>query len=124
MHWRRKWHPTPVFLPGESQGRRSLVGCRPRGRTESDTTERLSEAHSRSRVGRAATLQPRSLLPKAPSASGKGATSACRPNVLTHLLVRGMLSDSICQMSHSLVLTKGKLECESEKYQHAQVKPP
>ena len=28
MHWRRKWQPTPVFLPGESQGWRSLVGCR------------------------------------------------------------------------------------------------
>ena len=28
MHWRRKWQPTPVFLLGESQGRRSLVGCR------------------------------------------------------------------------------------------------
>ena len=27
-HWRRKWQPTPVFLPGESQGRGSLVGCR------------------------------------------------------------------------------------------------
>ena len=39
MHWRRKWHPTPVFLPGESQGRGSLMGCRLRGRTESDTTE-------------------------------------------------------------------------------------
>ena len=38
-HWRRKWQPTPVFLPGESQGRRSLVGCRLWGRTESDTTE-------------------------------------------------------------------------------------
>ena len=41
MHWRRKWQPTPVFLPGESQGRGSLVGCSPWGRTESDTTERL-----------------------------------------------------------------------------------
>ena len=39
MHWRRKWQPTPVFLPGESQGRGSLVGCRPLGHTESDTTE-------------------------------------------------------------------------------------
>ena len=39
MHWRRKWHPTPVFLPGESQGRGSLVGYSPWGRTESDTTE-------------------------------------------------------------------------------------
>ena len=38
-HWRRKWQPTPVFLPGESQGRRSLVGCRLWGRTGSDTTE-------------------------------------------------------------------------------------
>ena len=39
MHWRRKWQPTPVFLPGESQGRQSLVGCRLWGRTESDTAE-------------------------------------------------------------------------------------
>ena len=35
MHWRRKCKPTPVFLPGESQGRGSLVGCRLWGRTES-----------------------------------------------------------------------------------------
>ena len=35
----RKWQPTPVFLPGESQGRGSLVGCRLWGPTESDTTE-------------------------------------------------------------------------------------
>ena len=39
MHWRRKWQATPVFLPGESQGRQSLVGCRLWGRTESDATE-------------------------------------------------------------------------------------
>ena len=39
MHWRRKWQPTPVFLPGESQGRGSLVGRHLWGRTESDTTE-------------------------------------------------------------------------------------
>ena len=39
MHWRRKWQPTPVFLPGESQGRGSLVGCRLWGCTELDTTE-------------------------------------------------------------------------------------
>ena len=37
MHWRRKWQPTPVFLPGESQGQGSLVGCRLWGHTESDT---------------------------------------------------------------------------------------
>ena len=39
MHWRMKWQPTPVFLPGESQGRGSMVGCRLWGHTESDTTE-------------------------------------------------------------------------------------
>ena len=39
MYQRRKWQPTPVFLPGESQGPGSLVGCRLWGRTESDTTE-------------------------------------------------------------------------------------
>ena len=39
MHWRRKWQPTPVFLPGESEGWGSLMGCCLWGRTESDTTE-------------------------------------------------------------------------------------
>ena len=39
MHWRRKWQPTPVFLPGESQRRGSLVGCCLWGCTESDTTD-------------------------------------------------------------------------------------
>ena len=39
MHWRRKWQPPPVFLPGESQGQGSPVGCRLWGRTELDTTE-------------------------------------------------------------------------------------
>jgi len=39
LHWRRQWQPTPVFLPGESQGRGSLMGCCLWGRTELDTTE-------------------------------------------------------------------------------------
>ena len=39
MHWRRTWQPTPVFLPGESQGQESLMGCGLWGRTELDTTE-------------------------------------------------------------------------------------
>ena len=43
MHWRKKWQPTPVFLPGESQGRQSLVGCHLWGRTELDTTEVTSQ---------------------------------------------------------------------------------
>ena len=39
--WRRQWHPTPVLLPGESHGWRSVVGYSPWGHKESDTTERL-----------------------------------------------------------------------------------
>ena len=37
----RQWQPTPILLPGKSHGRRSLVGCSPWGREESDTTEQL-----------------------------------------------------------------------------------
>ena len=47
MHWRRKWQPSPVFLPGESQGRGSLVGCRLWGRTESDTTAATQQQQRR-----------------------------------------------------------------------------
>ena len=43
MHWRRKWQPISVFLPGESQGWGSPVGCRLWGRTESDTTEAMQQ---------------------------------------------------------------------------------
>ena len=49
--WRRQWHPTPVLLPGKSHGRRSLVGCSPWGRWESDTTERLHFRFSLSYIG-------------------------------------------------------------------------
>ena len=46
-YWRRQWHPTPVFLPGESQGRGSLVGCRLWGCTESDMTEVMQQQQQR-----------------------------------------------------------------------------
>ena len=39
--WKRKWQPTPVFLPGESHGKRSLAGCSPRDCNELDMTKRL-----------------------------------------------------------------------------------
>ena len=48
---RRQWHPTPVLLPGKSHGQRSLVGCSPWGREESDTTERLDFHFSLSCIG-------------------------------------------------------------------------
>ena len=46
MPWRRKWQPTPVFLPGKSHEQRSLVGYSPWGHKESDMTERLSTAQA------------------------------------------------------------------------------
>ena len=49
--WRRQWHPTPVFLPGESHRQRSLVGCSPWDLEESDTTERLHFHFSLSCIG-------------------------------------------------------------------------
>ena len=44
--WRRKWQPTPVFLPGESHGQRNLMGYNPWGHKELDTTDRLERAHT------------------------------------------------------------------------------
>ena len=49
--WRRQWHPTPVLLPGKSHGWRSLVGCSPWGREESDMTQRLHFDFSLSCIG-------------------------------------------------------------------------
>ena len=51
LHLDYIWHPTPVLLPGKSHGRRSLVGCSPWGRGESDTTERLHFPFSLSCIG-------------------------------------------------------------------------
>ena len=51
IFWRRQWHPTPVLLPGKSHGQRSLVGCSPWGRWESDRTERLHFHFSLSCIG-------------------------------------------------------------------------
>ena len=47
ISWRKEWLPTPVFLPGESQGQRSLVGYSPRGHKESDTAEATLHTHTR-----------------------------------------------------------------------------
>ena len=51
MQQRRQWHPTPVLLPGNSHGQRSLVGCSPWGHKESDTTEQLHFRFSLSCIG-------------------------------------------------------------------------
>ena len=45
ISWRRKWQPTPVFLPGKSHGQKSLAGYSPWGHKESDMTEELTPIH-------------------------------------------------------------------------------
>ena len=49
--WRRQWQPTPILLPGDSNGQRSLVSCSPQGCDELDTTERLHFPFSLSCIG-------------------------------------------------------------------------
>ena len=61
-HWRRKWQPTPVFLPGESQGRGSLVGCCLWGCTESDTTEATQQQQQQQQQFFAITESPEILI--------------------------------------------------------------
>ena len=56
--WRRKWQPTPVFLPGEFHGQRSLESYTPWGRKESDTTKQLTHTHTHTHQ----TLNPNMVL--------------------------------------------------------------
>ena len=81
MHWRRKWQPTPVFLPGESQGWQSLVGCRLWGRTESDMTE--SDLAAAAGAALAGTEAPR--LPE--GIWGGGEKPSCLPGAAGPILL-------------------------------------
>ena len=66
MHWRRKWQPTPVFLPGESQRRGSLMGCRLWGRRVRHDWSDLAEAAAKCTIGAChVALQIRNLPAKA-----------------------------------------------------------
>ena len=58
IHWRRKWQSTPVFLPGESQRRESLVGYHLWSRTESDTTQATYQQQQHSHTGEAQNYMP------------------------------------------------------------------
>jgi len=71
MHWRRKWQPTPVFLLGESQGLRSLVGCCLWGCTELDTTEATYQQQQRVKKNLPAMHDPGSI-PGLGRSSGEG----------------------------------------------------
>ena len=62
MAWRREWQPTPVFLPGESHGQRSMVGYSPHGHKELDTTKKpLDESESVSHSVMSDSLRPYGL---------------------------------------------------------------
>ena len=69
LHGRRKWQPTPEFLPGESQGRQSLLGCSLWGCTESDTTE----ATQQQQQGLCQMLNVYNLVDRLPQACNTGA---------------------------------------------------
>ena len=71
-----QWHPTPVLLPGKSHGRRSLVGCSPWGREESDTTERLHFDFSLSYYWRRKWQPTPVFLPR--ESQGQGSLVGCR----------------------------------------------
>ena len=94
--WRRKWQPTPVFLPGESQGQGSLVGCCLWGRTESDTTEATQQQQQQESLTKSQTRLKR------PSSSSNHFPDSGNPN-------KNQLRFSVC---------RSKTQNNSSRYRH------
>ena len=90
MHWRRKWQPTPVFLPGESQGRGSLVGCCLWGHTVRHDWSDLAAA--------AAVSKPNSLFCKS-SGLGEGNSEKLYWNCLLQKILKNRSHNKNCQSS-------------------------
>ena len=88
ISWRRAWQLTPVFLPRELHGQRSLAGCSPRGRRESDMTERLTHTHpgyNKAMKGQPVTrVSPDPLSQRLPSALQSQAGNTCQEFPVTH----------------------------------------
>ena len=86
--WRKKWHPTPVFLPGESHRQGSLAGYSPRGQQESDTTEPLNnndaESHSAMTAAGIGRMQDRPSILASLSVWAQKAEAAGGPRVWVH----------------------------------------
>ena len=106
MHLRRKWQPTPVFLPGESQGWGSLVGCRLWGHTESDTTEATQQQQLHMDRGLMFPCCPEvlvhrrpSLLPTCLCPRGRGTFALSQLSALPHL---GVTHTHLCAILISL----------------------
>jgi len=81
---RRQWQPTPVLLPGKSHGRRSLVGCSPWGRKESDTTERLHFHFSLSRIGEGNATHSSALAWRIPGTGEPGGLTSMGSHRIGH----------------------------------------
>ena len=85
MHWRRTWQPTPVFLPGETQGLRGLVGCRPWGLKSVFKDLGPKECETSVEHGAAGRQQvPRRLYPAAAAAATPRARVKGRAPALCH----------------------------------------
>ena len=99
MHWRRKWQPSPVFLPGESQGQRSLVGCRLWGRTESDTTEATQQQQQQRLLIVVASLAVEHRLQRTQAPVAVHGLCSCGFQALEHRLnSRGARNQLFCDM--------------------------
>ena len=107
---RRQWHPTPVLLPGKSHGQRSLVGCSPWGRQESDTTQRLHFHFSLSCIGEGNGNPFQCSCLEKPRDGG--ACQAAIPGVTQSWTQLKGLSTS----SHRVILTENKLETDRLLY--------
>ena len=93
IHWRRKWQPTPVSLPGESQGWRGLVGCHLWGYTELDTTEVTQQQQQQ---------KQRMQEQRFP----KGKSGFCYQNKWEGILGRLLFSSSVMSNSSSTLACK------------------
>ena len=112
--WRKKWQPTPVSLPAKSHGQRSLVGCSPQGRKESDTNDWLNTHRASKPVCQVASvvsdsLQPYGLYspPGALDSPGKNTGVGCHVLLQGIFLTQGLnlrlLWDWICVFYVSLI---------------------
>ena len=122
MRGSRKWHPTPVFLPGESQGRWSLVGCRLWGRTELDATDaNLAAAAWAGTLQTATDPTLPSVMPTLPRAThhlaGPAGMSVWKYMELTHYILKAQHNS--CLVGRTLIcwlcLVHERITCSAWK---------
>ncbi|CAM9466629.1 unnamed protein product [Rangifer tarandus platyrhynchus] len=116
MHWRRKWQPTPVFLPGEPQGRGSLVGCHLWGRTGRTRLKRLSSSSS-STEGRTCTGSRSGCKPPSPTSLTDSRSSPEHLHPITRS--RAHLSHHPCREPWDQApATTSAYPCQADNDQH------